>query len=613
MRRASLAAFVAVALGLVAASGAVAASLEGIHKIQHVVVIMQENRSFDQYFGTYPGANGIPAGVCVPDPLHGGCIKPFHDPNNENYGGPHGHGAFTADLDGGKMDGFVSEAEQGMKCSSTEPGCSPCTEEESSGQCVDSMGYHDAREIPNYWTYAQNFVLQDDMFEPNSSWSWPEHLFEVSAWSAVCKDGKEWSENPLACISAIEGPPDPRYELKFYAEHSLPWTDITYLLHKYGVSWRYYVFEGNEPDCEDDEAMTCAPVKQGPKTPGIWNPLLDFLDVKEDGQMGNVQSLTNFYSAVKNTSECGLPNVSWITPNEKVSEHPPALVSNGQAYVTTLVNSIMRSPCWGSTAVFLSWDDWGGFYDHVVPPVIDGNGYGFRVPGLVISPYARAGYVDHQQLSHDAYLKFIEDDFMAGQRLNPATDGRPDSRPDVREEAPGLGNLVEDFDFSQSPRPPLLLPVNPAPGPASCPPGSVPSTPGSPCLSKAAPPTKPPASTPPPPVLQLTASVARRQDMRLHHGRVYLTVGCSEACSIYARGHLNLRRGRRHLGLRGVRTTLVAGRAVRIALSLSRRNLSAVHRALERHRSVKAAIEVEATGAGGRREDYSVTVVLSWR
>ena len=156
-------------------------------------------------------------------------------------------------------------------------------------------------------------------------------------------------------------------------------------------------------------------MKQGPKTPGIWNPLVDFMDVKEDDQMGDVQSLTNFYTAVKNTSECGLPNVSWITPRTARSLNiPPALVSKGQAYVTTLVNSIMRSPCWDSTAIFLSWDDWGGFYDHVVPPVIDEEGYGFRVPGLVISPYARAGYVDHQQLSHDAYLKFIEDDFLNG-------------------------------------------------------------------------------------------------------------------------------------------------------------------------------------------------------
>jgi len=96
-------------------------------------------------------------------------------------------------------------------------------------------------------------------------------------------------------------------------------------------------------------------------------------------------------------------------------------------------NSIMRSPCWGSSGIFLSWDDWGGFYDHVVPPVVDGQGYGVRVPGMVISPYARPGCIDHRRLSHDACLKFIEDDFLEGQRLNPKTDGRPDSRSDELE------------------------------------------------------------------------------------------------------------------------------------------------------------------------------------
>ena len=99
-------------------------------------------------------------------------------------------------------------------------------------------------------------------------------------------------------------------------------------------------------------------------------------------------------------------------------------VARGQAYVTTLVNSIMRSPCWNSSAIFLSWDDWGGFYDHVVPPDVDENGYGLRVPGIVISPYAKAGYIDHQQLSHDAYLKFIEDVFLE-QRAPEPGDRRP--------------------------------------------------------------------------------------------------------------------------------------------------------------------------------------------
>jgi phospholipase C len=121
----------------------------------------------------------------------------------------------------------------------------------------------------------------------------------------------------------------------------------------------------------------------------------------------------------------------------------------------------MQGPEWSSTAIFLSWDDWGGFYDHVTPPSVDANGYGLRVPGLVISPYAKSGYVDHQTLSFDAYLKFIEDDFLGGQRLDPKTDGRPDPRPDVRENAPILGDLALDFDFTQTPRLPLVLPLHP--------------------------------------------------------------------------------------------------------------------------------------------------------
>jgi phospholipase C len=127
----------------------------------------------------------------------------------------------------------------------------------------------------------------------------------------------------------------------------------------------------------------------------------------------------------------------------------------------------MRGPDWDSTAIFLAWDDWGGFYDNVVPPAADANGYGLRVPSLVISPYARTGCVDHQVLSFDAYNKFIEDDFLNGAGLNPATDGRPDPRPDVREDATILGNLYADFDFSQQPRPPVLLPTHPSSGPAS--------------------------------------------------------------------------------------------------------------------------------------------------
>jgi hypothetical protein len=133
----------------------------------------------------------------------------------------------------------------------------------------------------------------------------------------------------------------------------------------------------------------------------------------------------------------------------------------GQFYVTTIVNAAMESPDWKSTAIFITWDDWGGFYDNVAPPRVDSLGYGIRVPALVVSPYAKRGYIDHQTLSYDAYLKFIEDVFLHGQRLDPKTDGRPDSRPDVPEDSPMLGNLMKEFDFSQPARPPLVLPVHP--------------------------------------------------------------------------------------------------------------------------------------------------------
>jgi phospholipase C len=133
----------------------------------------------------------------------------------------------------------------------------------------------------------------------------------------------------------------------------------------------------------------------------------------------------------------------------------------GQAYVTKLVNAVMQSSAWDSSAIFITWDDWGGFYDHVPPTKVDQMGYGIRVPALMISPYSRSGYIDHQTLSFDAYLKLIEDRFLGGERLDPATLGRPDPRPVVREELAALGDLAHEFDFTQSPRKPVVLDPTP--------------------------------------------------------------------------------------------------------------------------------------------------------
>lgn len=400
--------------------------------------------------------SGIPT-VCVNDPLTKQCVKPYHDKNNVNAGGPHDARSAAMDIDKGNMDGFIRTFRDASKrCagrSTDTPGCVP-------GQIPDVMGWHDAREIPNYWSYAQNFVLQDHMFEPNASWSLPSHLFMVSAWSAECaKPGV-----PASCKNALDGPRD---GLRLADEGKLDyaWTDLTYLLRQNNISWAYYLSEGNEPDCADDK-MFCQPRAMRATVPGIWNPLPAFDTVKQDGQLSNIQTIDKFYAAAKNGT---LPQVAWIVPENSLSEHPPAKISDGQSYITSMINAAMTSPDWNSTAIFLAWDDWGGFYDHVTPPHVDQNGYGLRVPGLVISPYARKGLVDHQTLSFDAYLKFIEDVFLNGERLDPKTDGRPDPRPTVRENMPQLGDLMNDFDFTQPPRPPLLLPTNPPPGPPSIP------------------------------------------------------------------------------------------------------------------------------------------------
>jgi hypothetical protein len=223
---------------------------------------------------------------------------------------------------------------------------------------------------------------------------------------------------------------------------------------------------GEAPDCSTGE-MDCPPEFQSSTIPGIWNPLMGFATVQDDGESGNIVDLYQYYLDLNGGT---LPSVSWIIPEQSVSEHPTARVTAGQAYVTALINAVMQSPYWNSTAIFVSWDDWGGFYDHVAPTVVDENGYGLRVPGLVISPYAKAGTIDHQVLSHDAYVKFIEDDFLSGQRLDPNTDGRPDHRISVRETLiPNGGDLVNDFDFNQTPLPPLVLNQCPYDGGCPCP------------------------------------------------------------------------------------------------------------------------------------------------
>ena len=404
-----------------------AAIASSIPQLKHIIIIMQENRSFDSYFGTFPGANGIPMKnghpvICDPDPITHQCVYSFHQTRLITQGGGHDTPSFKPDLDGGKMDGFVREA---VFIGNQHPD--------------DAMGYYDARELPDYWRLASNYVLQDAMFSSATQWSMPEHLYLVSQWSATCGIPND----PMSCLST-----DP---CCLPQPGGFAWTDITWLLHRAGVSWKYYVFTGSSPDVinpDHDDGVHGIYVRQSPSIASDWNPLPAFSDVAQDGELGNIVDGAIF----KADAAAGtLPAVSWVVPNNGHSEHPPSSPVMGMHYVSGLVNDVMAGPDWNTSAIFVVWDEFGGYFDHVVPPAVDWSGYGFRVPALVISPWAKRGYIDHQVLSFDAYDKLIEDLFLDKQRLDPTTDGRPDPRPDVRENYPGLGDLLNDFNFSQSP------------------------------------------------------------------------------------------------------------------------------------------------------------------
>ena len=450
----------AAAGSLVSAGGgssSPAAGPPGLETLDHLIFIVQENRSFDHYFGTFPGADGIEfrkdgkPKACLPDPVLDRCSRLYRARGGRQEGGPHNHPAAVSDINRGAMDGFIRTAVRAHPnfCAAVrfEPRCRRYVGPDLQ---PDVVSYQTRKAIPNYWAYAKRYQLQDRMFAPTDSWTLPAHLFLVSAWSAYCPD----TADPMSCRSDVDLTRTGRQH-RYGRDPVYAWTDITYLLHAADVSWAYYVGRGtcSFPPCEDTERGRYGTTNSGKNT------LPGFVTVNENEQQENIRWHDEFLGSAADGT---LPSVSWIVPGNLASEHPRSnsSVADGQAYVTKLVNAAMRGPDWESTAIFLTWDDWGGFYDHVKPPSVDENGYGLRVPGIVISPWVKRG-IDSQTLSFDAYLKLIEDRFLGGQRLDPATDGRPDSRPTVREEVAILGDLADAFDFSQEPLPPLILDPTP--------------------------------------------------------------------------------------------------------------------------------------------------------
>jgi phospholipase C len=480
--------------------------------IDHFVYIIQENISFDHYFGTFPGANGIPVSAKFAfQPGQPSTVSPFHLyatalPHDLNHSWQAAHVA----ANGGKMDGFLwaewpealafywrgelpkpdpedvvpvkrslperdllalrkrvrrlfarfdlnrnkklDAAELG-KALAVSPGSASKllpqhdrdgdneldaeefgkllesqgqdgeNEEITAGQLptkhadhppagptppwvLNTLSYYDWHEIPNYWEYARHFVLCDQFFSSLAGPSEPNHLYTVAAKSGGLVN------NPNSRKARNVGDTDAVYTFPTMAE----------LLQNSHVSWKYY-----------DE-------KPDPQEHSLWNPLPGFRQFQQSPElMSHLVGMNQFYQDAKSGH---LPQVCWIVPNRADSEHPPNDSARGMWHVTALVNAIMQSDAWSRTVIIITWDDYGGFYDHVAPPAVDQYGYGPRVPALVISPYARPGFCCHTTFDFTSPLKLIEERF----NLKPLTsrDGQ-------------ANDMLDCFNFQQNPVAPDVI------------------------------------------------------------------------------------------------------------------------------------------------------------
>src|SRR5437764_3216990 len=381
--------------------------------IKRVVYVLMENRSFDHLFGAFPGANGVTVGVS-----DGKEIPLAPSPQWMAGDIPHDHLDTTQDINGGRMDGFARD-------------------EVSAYFAYTQAG---PESVPNYWHWARNYVLCDNFFASAVGNSFPQHLYFVSGQSGgtftapqkvqpVTRGGhtyKSWG---------CDGHPDQFFMVKG-ADGELhrhgrcfDFPTVGDQLRARGIDWRFY----------------SPPYYQ---VGYIWNPFSALGNYAHDGHLWR-RHIADTSDLVADARRGNLPAVTWVVPRYEFSDHPPYSTCFAHNWVTALVNAIMVSPVWHHTAIFLAWDEWGGFYDHVAPPQVDQLGFGIRVPMLVISPYAKKGYVDHAVGEFSSPLRFIADNW-----------GLPYLTTRISE----THNFEHAFDFVHAPRDP-----DPRPPLAGCP------------------------------------------------------------------------------------------------------------------------------------------------
>lgn len=372
-------------------------------QIHHMVFIVKENRTFDNMFGTFPGANGATSGT-----ISTGDVIPLGrtpDPMPRDIS--HSWNSALTAIDGGAMDQF-----------DLIPG---------GNQNGDYLSYtqYVQDDIPNYFIYASYFTLADNMFSSLTGPSFPNHLYTVGAQSGAAINNPRRSPGVWGC----DPPSDADVEiLNDDGTHTFqfPCFDFQTLadeLEAAGISWKYYAPNFGQSGYIWSALDAINHIRNTP----LWTD-----HVVPTGQF------------VTDALNGDLPAVSWIVVGGNMSEHPPGKICPGENWTVRQLNAIMNGPIdqWNSTPVFLTWDDFGGFYDHVAPPVVDNFGFGPRVPLLVISPFARSGYISHTQYEFSSMLKFAEERFG----LAPLT----------ARDAQG-NDLTDSFDFTQDPLPPLVL------------------------------------------------------------------------------------------------------------------------------------------------------------
>ncbi len=396
----------ALAIMLFAQSVLSGISIGQTNPIKHIIVLMQENRTFDHYFGTYPRVNGISPGTCIkydPSSNSSTCVSPYHLSTHRTPDPPHDNRTARRTYDGGKMDGLLYA--QSLK------GFTPT---DINGAPI-VMGYYDYNDIPYYWNLANSYALADDFFSSVMGGSFENHLF-LYAGTTQNSTGFSYKQ------------PIPASGMNL--------TTIFDELQTRGISWKNYVQNYTSSVNYTSELDRLG---LGPKSAQlVWAPLLGITRYVKDSSLNSkIVELSQFFLDLRANN---LPSVAYISPSGE-SEHAPGDITRGQLFAVSLIDALMTSNSWWNTIFILTYDDWGGWYDHVPPRQVDQQGYGFRVPALIISPYAKVGLIDHTEYDFTSILATIEDLFSL-----PRLAGRDEI----------AHNMLNAFDMQSPPHPPII-------------------------------------------------------------------------------------------------------------------------------------------------------------